>query len=72
MNKCGCPVARDNQKILLGIQSGNLDRPVGQLYFSNLKIEQYYITTRPPAITDVFESGHNVGALRPGRRVGFR
>ena len=29
-------------------------------------------TTRPPAVTDVFESGRNVGALRPGRRVGFR
>ena len=32
------------------------------------------ITTRPPAVTDhdVFDSGRNVGALRPGRRVGFR
>ena len=29
-------------------------------------------TTRPPAITDVFDSGRNVGALRPGRRVYFR
>ena len=29
-------------------------------------------TTRPPAVTDVFVSGRNVGALRPGRRVGFR
>ena len=30
------------------------------------------ITTRPPAVPDVFGSGRNVGALRPGRRVGFR
>ena len=30
------------------------------------------ITTRPPAVTDVFGSGRNVGALRPARRVGFR
>ena len=30
------------------------------------------ITTRTPAVTDVFGSGRNVGALRPGRRVGFR
>ena len=29
-------------------------------------------TTRTPAVTDVFDSGRNVGALRPGRRVGFR
>ena len=29
-------------------------------------------TTRPPAITDVLGSGRNVGALRPGRSVGFR
>ena len=29
-------------------------------------------TTRPPAVTDVLGSGCNVGALRPGRRVGFR
>ena len=29
-------------------------------------------TTRLPAVTDVFVSGRNVGALRPGRRVGFR
>ena len=29
-------------------------------------------TTRPPVVTDVFESGCNVGASRPGRRVGFR
>ena len=28
-------------------------------------------TTRPPAVTDVLGSGRNVGALRPGRRVGF-
>ena len=32
----------------------------------------YVFTTRPPAVTDVFESGRNVGALRPGRRVRFR
>ena len=32
----------------------------------------YIFTTRPPAVTDVFVSGRNVGALRPGRRVGFR
>ena len=31
-----------------------------------------YFTTRTPAVTDVFESGRNVGALRPGRCVGFR
>ena len=29
-------------------------------------------TTRTPAVTDVLRSGRNVGALRPGRRVGFR
>ena len=29
-------------------------------------------TTRQPAVTDVFDSGRNVGALRPARRVGFR
>ena len=29
-------------------------------------------TTRPPAVPDVLGSGRNVGALRPGRRVGFR
>ena len=29
-------------------------------------------TTRTPAVTDVFESGRNVGALRPARHVGFR
>ena len=29
-------------------------------------------TTQMPAVTDVFDSGRNVGALRPGRRVGFR
>ena len=29
-------------------------------------------TTRPPAVTDVLGSGRNVGALRPGRRVGFQ
>ena len=29
-------------------------------------------TTRTPAVTDVFDSGRNDGALRPGRRVGFR
>ena len=32
----------------------------------------YVFTTRPPAVTDVFDSGRNVGALRPGRHVGFR
>ena len=32
----------------------------------------YIFTTRPPAVTDVFDSGRNVGALRPGRRVSFR
>ena len=31
-----------------------------------------YVTTRPPAVTDVFDSGRNDGALRPGRRVGFQ
>ena len=29
-------------------------------------------TTRPPAVMDVFDSGRNDGALRPGRRVAFR
>ena len=33
---------------------------------------QLYFTTRPPAVTDVLGSGRNDGALRPGRRVGFR
>ena len=28
-------------------------------------------TSRPPAVPDILESGRNVGALRPGRRVGF-
>ena len=32
----------------------------------------YCITTRTAAVTDVFESGRNVGALCPVRRVGFR
>ena len=30
------------------------------------------ITTRPPAVPDVFGSGRNDGALRPGRCVYFR
>ena len=30
------------------------------------------ITTRTAAVPDVFDSGRNDGALRPGRRVGFR
>ena len=29
MEKCGSPVARDNQEILLGNQSSNLGWPVG-------------------------------------------
>ena len=29
-------------------------------------------TSRPAAVTDVFDSGRNVAALRPGRRVVFR
>ena len=36
------------------------------------KEQEIGITTHSPAVTDVFESGRNVGALRPGRRVGFR
>ena len=32
----------------------------------------YAFTTRTPTVTDVFVSGRNVGALRPGRRVPFR
>ena len=32
----------------------------------------HLFTTRLPAVTDVFGSARNVGALRPGRRVGFR
>ena len=31
-----------------------------------------FFTTRPLAVPDVFDSGRNVGALRPGRRVHFR
>ena len=30
------------------------------------------VTTHTPAVTDVLESGRNVGALRPGRHVGFQ
>ena len=30
-----------------------------------------FFTTRTPAVTDVFDSGRNEGALRPARRVGF-
>ena len=30
------------------------------------------ITTRTPAVTDVFGYGRNVGALRPACHVGFR
>ena len=29
-------------------------------------------TTRTPTVPDVFDSGRNDGALRPGRRVPFR
>ena len=29
-------------------------------------------TTHSPAVPDVFGSGRNVGAVHPGRRVGFR
>ena len=29
-------------------------------------------TTHTPAVPDVFVSGRNVGALCPGRHVGFR
>ena len=32
----------------------------------------FIITTRTPTVPDVLVSGRNVGALRPGRRVGFR
>ena len=32
----------------------------------------YVFTTRTAAVPDVLVSGRNVGALRPGRRVGFR
>ena len=44
MEKCGSPVGRDNQEILLGnltVLSSNLGCPVpsGQLYFSGLKME---------------------------------
>ena len=31
-----------------------------------------FFTTRTAAVPDVFGSGRNVGALRPGRRVPFR
>ena len=36
------------------------------------KDKYLFFTTRPPAVPDVFDSGRNVGALRPARRVGFR
>ena len=39
---------------------------------TNVKYNSSSFTTRPPAVPDVFESGRNVGALRPARRVGFR
>ena len=46
------------------------------LYHYDSAFELYfmvtYFTTRTPAVTDVLGSGRNVGALRPGRRVGFR
>ena len=37
-----------------------------------LKSAVMVFTTRPPAVPDVFDSGRNVGALRPARHVGFR
>ena len=45
-----------------------------QLAGSYILRVQYIIalTTRTPAVTDVLGSGRNDGALRPGRRVGFR
>ena len=45
------------------------------MYLINLNPGCLYekaFTTRTPAVPDVFDSGRNVGALRPGRRVGFR
>ena len=35
-------------------------------------IYESHFTTRTPAVPDVFDSGRNGGALRPGRRVCFR
>ena len=39
MDKCGSPVPRDNQEILLGNQSRNLGCPVGNCIFSELNME---------------------------------
>ena len=33
--------------------------------------DKTHITTRTAAVPDVFDSGRNVGALGPGRRVRF-
>ena len=33
---------------------------------------EFKVTTRTAAVMDVFDSGRNVGALRPARRLGFR
>ena len=49
-------------KLMIEIYSESLVRAIGIVL----------LTTRTPAVTDVFRSGRNVGALRPGRRVGFR
>ena len=40
MEKPGCPVAQDNQEILLGNQWEPW-LPSGQLYFSSMKLERY-------------------------------
>ena len=45
------------------------------LYGQKLSCPLPYVapfTTRPPAVTDVFDSGRKVAALHPTRRVGFR
>ena len=35
-------------------------------------LDVHTVTTHSPTVPDVFDSGRNVGPLRPGRRVYFR
>ena len=51
---------------LLGIA---VDKTASVIFLMTVHL---YFTTRTPAITDVFVSGRNVGALRPACRVPFR
>ena len=46
----------------------------GLLHLLHLTTGHHFseFTTRTPAVPDVLGSGRNVGALRPGRHVGFR